>query len=139
MQREIKFRGKSKFTKLFVYGYYHYGVVYPNSQANHYIDNQIINVNTLGQYTGLKDKNGLEIYENDIISCSFIIKDEVRIVMNSLVWDEKYSLNRNEQFNPFLSSWGATDNKTFCCFMNVYDPTRYASVIGNIHDNPELI
>ena len=79
----------------------------------------------LEQYTGLKDKNGKEIYEGDIVK-----------------W-----LNGLGEYIEFRVEW--QDNRARVCLRNEYSEydyeelndkkEPYLEVIGNIHENPELI
>lgn len=78
--REIKFRGKCKTTGEWFYGYLFKS---DSGERTHIIKNHKgcldIDPDTVGEFTGLRDKNGIEIYENDLIKCE---KDIYEIIWN---------------------------------------------------------
>lgn len=76
------------------------------------------------QFTGLKDKNGKEIYEGDIVRFSehFFGDSTERECVEVIEWDEK------EAGYP----WKLT-NTGFC------DGPHWCEIIGNIYENPELV
>jgi uncharacterized phage protein (TIGR01671 family) len=88
------------------------------------IDKKVVYTDTLGQYTGLTDKNGTKIFEGDIIqdgNCEY----------NKYVVE--YSPERGG-YLPFAHGDGCG-----CCeTATLYDSTCH-TVIGNIYDNPELM
>lgn len=126
--RTIKFRGKRLDNGEWLYGDLMHDnaggcYVYPIESENLFKENKV-NPDTVGQFTGLIDKNGKEIYEGDVVS--FVI-------------DEHHFYG--------IIKWGSCR----ACFF-IGDPTHSIrlplcgsfelketlEVIGNIHDNPEL-
>ena len=68
--RTIKFRGKSIITNEWVYGDLFYNVLIKRCFIIVGNDNSNlieVNANTIGEYTGIKDTNNIDIYENDIV------------------------------------------------------------------------
>lgn len=119
MTREIKFRARS-LDGIWEYGDLHLRCKHPHIHnligAKIYID-----PDTVGQFTGLYDKNSKEIYEGDI----------VRTLVSRL------NATKNKKYRNFVIRYDAP------YFWNGYDsilmePT-YMEVIGNIHDNPKLL
>lgn len=119
MVRKIKFRGKSKSDGLWEFGslWIDKGKYYINGTDNNWWE---VIPETVGQFTGLKDKNGIEIYEGDLIEfCS------------------------DTHYTPYVCKW----NKHRCEFAwyyidseNVYhyvypigDLRTYLKVVGNIY------
>lgn len=82
---------------------------------------------TIGQYTGLKDKKGKEIYEGDIIGCH-----------NPNI---KHLIFFNEKQGRFMAALdGDIENDYYgVCGLDDSRWNATKEVIGNIHDNPELI
>jgi hypothetical protein len=79
----------------------------------------------LMQYTGLKDKNGKEIYEGDILKDGAVVK-----WFDALTWDSGGSLHSGF----YCSEWLEGDSDL--CY---HDSFNDVEVIGNIYQNPELV
>lgn len=128
MNRPIKFRAKGRSD-----GQWHYGSLLQICDDFSITTNtedtfEICNVfhETLGQFTGLLDCNGKEIYEGDIVLYGGSIQHEVMFrhgAFGYLIYGGQfmsYAGNPNFTFNPLNRS-------------------KEHEVIGNIHDNPELL
>lgn len=79
----------------------------------------------LMQYTGLKDKNGVEVYEGDILQL-FYGKENTPLTTTKVFFNEEGywdSKNLSEQ-HPFRACYGGFNK---------------CEVIGNIYENPELL
>jgi hypothetical protein len=120
MKREIKFRGKRIDNKKWVYGFLA-DEDYINDIDSIDLSSIEVDIDTVGQFTGLFDKNGKEIYEGDIIK-GFDITIEV--------W---YSEDRA----CFIAEMKEPQNDMMD-ILGGYDTERM-EIIGNIYDNPNLI
>ncbi|GAF18929.1 hypothetical protein JCM19046_3542 [Bacillus sp. JCM 19046] len=81
---------------------------------------------TIMQYTGLKDKNGTEIYEGDILDAQ---SDSVQIVC----WDENQARYKSVPLYAYKTNAGNGGWSGYDLF------NRKLEVIGNIHQHPELL
>jgi uncharacterized phage protein (TIGR01671 family) len=146
--REIKFRGKNLNTKEWVYGDllqwndgetaigvhgqfiddgYHFNENYDKTP---YVDET-----TVGQYTGLKDKNGKEIYEGDLIKAP-----------SGRIYAVIFSTWKHEEKRDFPKVIDLYEHTGWCISLDGVNPCELldsevcqGSVIGSVYDNPELL
>jgi len=119
MNREIKFRAWDKEKKEFVYLSQSgdFGLIGDGLQFSIDLCDELF---IIDQFTGLKDKNGVEIYEGDIIR-----------TREDYVGDYFY---KHEIHQVIF------DDGCFCCELaNLTDEFYLCEIIGNIHENPDLL
>lgn len=133
MERKIEFRGKRLDSSEWLYGdlmhdNHHGCYVYPNDCGGLYTENKV-NPDTVGQYTGMKDKNDKKIFEGDIIR----VHDEDGIDIGVVRYNEdfgKYICVYSEISGNWFDFEG-TNGEFLALFCT--------KVIGNIYDTPELL
>jgi uncharacterized phage protein (TIGR01671 family) len=132
--REIKFRGKRLDNGEWVYGdtCHHDGVV--SYIGQHPDDGSMIIYDLIpeivGEYTGLKDKNGTEIYEGDIVRAY----GKLYRVEFSLGTFNFYGIGKTK----YVLDWRSVANNSED--YRAWDKVKANfEVIGNVFDNPELI
>lgn len=131
--REILFRGKCCTTGEWVEGFLGIEVLddyviqqfsFDEYFASECIDQYSVKLETVGQYTGLTDKNGKKIFEGDILEGDLEDSlDPGAKWRSEIIWGK--------------FGWNCKSNK-ISLPMDEYD-IREGEVIGNIHDNPELL
>jgi len=135
MNREIKFRGKITYSSSWVYGNYIHSKRFAGCSNEYRIHDQEsglesdTNPETVGQYTGLKDKNGEEIYEGDILSTKWIVE-----VYRNYEGTYMIKFHNNPKTNKPLSL------KKYILQRRIAGCSpEDCIIIGNIHDNPDLL
>lgn len=122
--REILFRGKRvdndawvEGLLIIIWGQYH--IIQPNDENTAYP----IIFKTVGQYTGMTDKNGTKIFEGDIIDFLYRSDGDDYVIVQYDVDETEFGFVHNLIYDGL--------GRHYC--------SRDIEVIGNIYDNPELM
>ena len=133
MEDRYLFKAKRADNGEWVTGYYTKSIV--NGSVFGYIRESIfgtdikIMLNTLCQYTGLKDKNGKMIWENDVVKI-----EEHEDTVNGL-----YKVIYCENAHCYALKRSVDFHYNFFTFSDLNGFETSSKVIGNIFDNPELL
>lgn len=151
--RDIIFRGKRTDNGEWVYGDLRQYVNNPHGSDFYQIDTMstsdndfgnghTVDIETVGQFTGLTDKNGNKIFEGDIIKfCKYAFdyqeEKDWDIEIGEIAYEDGCFV-----INEIYSSDGY--NELSCVYSEIhygeeYDKECIFEVIGNIYDNPELL
>lgn len=130
MNREIKFRGKKLYEDGWSYGYFaklsngKCYIMYDWCSSGDWVHDEV-HPETVGQFINAVDINGKEIYEGDIVG-------EARIII-------KHELGSIYAGGGGMSGDSWVQDVFFSGFKSTNRSFNYCEVVGNIHDNPELI
>lgn len=140
MNREIKFRGYCPDLKRLFFGGLDRSsnfadfIIYPfvvDGAGTTTTLRQRVSTDSIGQYTGLKDIKGKEIYEGDIVKWGHIKGgEEYNIRIAEVKINPDLCFDCKNISRPHVFHFGS--------FM-YRDTEKWLEIIGNIHENPELI
>lgn len=156
MKREIKFRGWRRKYQCWEYGYL---IECAAPELNEIVEvikhgGRIIAAverDSIGQYTGIKDKNGREVYEGDIVKYHMVRSygdryDPVTFGFIGTDWDVDADIIGKVSIWPsngvMMTNIITDDPDMFCKKYPVpkrWHVTHDCEVIGNIFENPELL
>jgi len=146
--RKYKFRGYSKRLKSWLYGSLVYAnkkyYILPNSNDENIIkikkynrhllvqakeENRLVAPESIGEYTGLKDKDGKEIYEGDIVG---VVNQINKIDFKRIVRFDEGMFGIEDEFGGF--------QPLFAYVIDDFDKgSHFCLKLGNIYENPELL
>ena len=135
---EIKFRGKRADNGEWVYGSYQadvmsfgkHTIIYSDNEG-FYCEDEVV-PETVGQYTGLKDRQGIKIYTRDMIKTCELVNEE----KNKYVFQRYIVVFEN---GCFMAKNINDPCHRLMPLHEIIDDGPWVTVIGNRFDNPELL
>ena len=121
-KREILFRGKENPSGEWIEGF-----LVGNCHIGDWVTATPVHSKTVGQFTGLTDKNGKKVFENDIIVICYETDGE------------EFTETKRVHYNEKECCWYPMRWEECCEYCDHYTEVKSIEVIGNIHDNPELL
>ena len=160
--REILFRGKRVDNGEWIEGYYaaepytkstyNYGYILENEKDLYAKKAYLVDSRTVGQFTGLTDKNGKKIFEGDIVRLFDISVGEIVQECGAFGIGCRKQIDYDYLASEIAPVTGNNNTPMFCYndnFVSLWelwwnyneesDEISVIEVIGNIHDNPELL
>lgn len=146
--REIKFRAKRLDNREWICGDLHLHSPFPHIHSTRG-DKAKINTNTIGQFTGLRDKNGKEIYEGDVL----FVREWQNLAFSMFTNEDREQLSLEDckgkimqegQKVVYFEEGSMCAGDFYMCTLSDKVDQRHqfpifeVEVIGNIYDNPEL-
>lgn len=142
MNRDIIFRGKRLDNGEWMYGDLMHDnlggcYIYPLDAENLYTENKVV-ADTIGQYTGLKDKHGKKVFEGDIVrrrdsAFGYVDTGVVKYDCHLGAFVLEYESYGRTYQGTFKDGFSYNDGK--CTIEGTYS----YEVIGNVYDNSELL
>ena len=144
--REILFRGKSFYDGEWTRGWYCEEAlgkwplvpcIIPSELArNGELKHEVVDTETVGQFTGLTDKNGAKIFEGDVVRMHYFFENFDTVTFG--VFEDETEIVCKLSITPLGVVF---ESANMSGYLRDYleEPEEELEVVGNIYDNPELL